>query len=303
MQQRGLDARLGIAQQGLALREQRAAGGGGRGGGGGGGAPAAAAPGAPGGPFAGRGLTTQLLNVLLTGDPSTPEYAAAYATLGQSRVVNGAEVRPDMSPYRTPTAAPQGAVPAPGAPEAAAAPAAASAPAAEAPVAGGRNFGRVEVTPRPQAQSAPVNAADRTKLRNIETEASGILTALDDFKKAREGAGRGERLRSSAGLPTALNSAYNNAALLAKGEALYNLGVLNGPDLSIIRRTIADPGTISGGIFTDQATVNAQVDQVKKLLNDRLATARQQYGGAGSGGGQAAPSGGGERPPLSSFQR
>lgn len=129
-----------------------------------------------------------------------------------------------------------------------------------------------------KAETSTVSAADRTKLRNIETEAEGILDALDTFKQTRKQAGAGERFQSAAGLPTALNSSYNNAALLAKGEALYNLGVLNGPDLDIIRRTLADPGTVRGAV-TSQETVNAQIDQIKGLLQQRLATARRQYGG------------------------
>lgn len=142
---------------------------------------------------------------------------------------------------------------------------------------------RREAEARKVAETSTVSAADRTKLRNIETEAEGILGALDAFKDTRKQAGATERVASALGQPTALNSSYNNAALLAKGEALYNLGVLNGPDLDIIRRTLADPGTIRGAV-AGQGTVDAQIDQIKGLLNQRLTTARRQYGGEGGGG-------------------
>ncbi len=172
-----------------------------------------------------------------------------------------------------------------------------------------------------QAANPGPSAADRTKLNNIETEAAGIRDALNTFVQTRATASTGDRVASAAGMSTSLNTSYNNAALLAKGEALYNLGVLNGPDLDIIRRTLADPGTIRGGLLTDQKTVREQADQIQRLLEQRLAAARRQYGGtrgeAGPGaapGAVAGPTAGstaeppaapapGSRPPLSSFGR
>lgn len=61
-----------------------------------------------GGPFKGNALDAQAMNILLQGDPSSPEYAAAYAHMsspkaqldpGTGQVVT---IRPDMSPYRQP---------------------------------------------------------------------------------------------------------------------------------------------------------------------------------------------------------
>jgi hypothetical protein len=131
---------------------------------------------------------------------------------------------------------------------------------------------------RREANPGP-SATDRTKLRGIETDAQSILEALETFRTTRANASTGERVMTAAGAPTALASSYGNAALLAKGEALYNLGVLNGPDLAIIQRVLADPSTIRGGLITSQADVEKQIDQVRTLLQQRLATARQQYGG------------------------
>lgn len=130
---------------------------------------------------------------------------------------------------------------------------------------------RREVNPGP-------SPADRTKLKTIETEAASILDALEAFRTTRRDASSTSRIASAVGLPTELNSTYGNAALLAKGEALYNLGVLNGPDLGIIRRVLADPGTAAGGVAS-QETVEKQIGQVRALLEQRLATARTQYGG------------------------
>jgi hypothetical protein len=296
---------------------------------------------APGGPIRGNGLNNSLMNILITGDPASPEYAAAYGRLGAEEVnpATGAVRRPDMSMFRAPTYVPPGNAPAgsapPVSPTATAAaggmpsvlppaamngpvpagdqpmrpaslgPAAglatastvnALSPQAQAPATGGRAYGQAQYRP-----GSETSANDRTKLRQIETEANGILEALETFRTTRKNAGFPERAASAVGLPTELNSSYGNLALLAKGEALYNLGVLNGPDLEIIRRVAADPGTMAGG-FATQATVDAQLNQIKGLLEQRLSTARQQFGGAGAPA-IPAPGASGSRPPLSSFRR
>jgi hypothetical protein len=134
------------------------------------------------------------------------------------------------------------------------------------------------------------SATDRTKLKQAETDAAAIITALDAFKDRRAKAGPGERIGTALGMSTVLGTTYNNAALLAKGEALYNLGVLNGADLTRLQQALADPGTLKGGLATSQETVDGQIDAVKALLQSKLETARQQFGGqapaAGGGGGQ-----------------
>ena len=61
-----------------------------------------------GGPFEGKGMDAQALNILLTGDPGSDAYAAAYAHYGQPKVMIDpttgqiVSTRPDMSPYRPP---------------------------------------------------------------------------------------------------------------------------------------------------------------------------------------------------------
>lgn len=122
------------------------------------------------------------------------------------------------------------------------------------------------------------SANDRTRLRTIEVEAKGIRDALQAFRSARRSASLAERVSAAAGMPTALSTAWSNAALLAKGEALYNLGVLNGPDLTIIQRTLSDPATLRG-FFTGEETAEAQIRAIEQLLDQRLAAARTQFGG------------------------
>jgi hypothetical protein len=62
-----------------------------------------------GGPFAGNAMDAQVMNMLIQGDPNTPEYAAAYAHRSQEKVQfdqttgQSVTIRPDMSAFRAPT--------------------------------------------------------------------------------------------------------------------------------------------------------------------------------------------------------
>lgn len=66
-------------------------------------------PSESGGPFKGTSMDAQYQNILLTGDPSSPEYEAAYQAFGQPKVRldpatgNAIVQRPDMSHFRRPT--------------------------------------------------------------------------------------------------------------------------------------------------------------------------------------------------------
>ena len=61
-----------------------------------------------GGPFEGTSMEAQYQNVLLSGDPSTDEYKAAYAKMAEPKIMrddlgNVIEIKPDMSPYKEPS--------------------------------------------------------------------------------------------------------------------------------------------------------------------------------------------------------
>lgn len=140
-----------------------------------------------------------------------------------------------------------------------------------------REDGSMEAIPGGPADQTQTSAGDRTRLRQIETDAQGILDALASFRSARNNASILDRGIAATGIPTTLSTAWTNAALLAKGEALYNLGVLSGPDLSIIQRALSDPSTLRG-FFTGDATANGQIDAIETLIRQRIANAHQQYG-------------------------
>lgn len=115
------------------------------------------------------------------------------------------------------------------------------------------------------------------KLQVARAEAATIVSALEDFRREFENTGTFGAIKSVAGATTPVNTAYNAAALLAKGEQLFNLGVLNGPDLDVIRRTLPDPSTIKGAT-TSNADMSAAVNKVIDLLQTRLAARERQLG-------------------------
>lgn len=115
------------------------------------------------------------------------------------------------------------------------------------------------------------------KLHTARTEAAAIVSALTDFQREFQNTGTWGAIKSVAGATTPVNTAYNTAALLAKGEQLFNLGVLNGPDLDIIRRTLPDPSTFKGAVAST-ADMEAAVGKVIDLVQTRLAAREKQLG-------------------------
>lgn len=158
-----------------------------------------------------------------------------------------------------------------------AAPAAPGAAPAAAPQAGNADAVPVPTDPPTRRTDGP-STGDRSRLRAIETDAQGILDALDSFRQERRNSNLLTRGFTALGVPTNLATAWTNAALMAKGEALYNLGVLNGPDLTIIQRALSDPSTMRG-FFTGDDVAEAQIRSIENLIRQRVATARQQFGG------------------------
>lgn len=217
-----------------------------------------------GGPFAGTGMDAQSMNILLTGDPASPEYALAFSHLSKPRTTIDDQGRPvtiqpmDLSAVRKP----------------------AGVAAAPAPAGGGTTTalpGGGTVTVGDAVAPKGPSAKEISDLRTARTEAQTIITALEDFRKEFTNADPVTRGKSALGMTTGLNTAYNVSALLAKGEALFNLGVLNGPDLDIIRRTLPDPSTLKGA-GTNPNDMSAAVDKVINILNTRLSSKEKQLG-------------------------
>lgn len=121
------------------------------------------------GPYHGGSLDAQSMNILQTQDPGSPAYAAAYAQVGAEKVLaDGTRVRPDMSPYHTPTMAPPGV----------AAPAS-SAPGQPAAPVGGENYGAARVTQGDKMNDGQANAAlysDRMAAANK------VISSMEDVQ-------------------------------------------------------------------------------------------------------------------------
>lgn len=100
--------------------------------------------------------------------------------------------------------------------------------------------------------------------------AEQIKTTLGDYSETFKQAGTLEKLASAMGLPTNLSSAYTRSAMLAKGEELFNLGVLNGADLVQLQSALADPRTFKGA-FSPSDTVSKQSEEMQSMINEKLA--------------------------------
>jgi hypothetical protein len=252
-------------------------------------------------PFSGNSMDAQTMNILLAGDPASPAYQAAYAHAAQPKMQMNPDgtwtsVTPDMRHFRPPAGAqgqpqPQGAPqapPMPGGNMPAPVPPQPASPSAQAP----------QASPMPQAPQMPPQAigqptigapqgqarlgqAEAAKLRSAQVEAQTLIGALDDFTGTVSGTNLGQRVATALGstdpASATLNTQWSKAALLAKGESLFNLGVLNGPDLEIIRRTLTDPSTLRGGL-TGPAAYKAQAEEIKKLIVQRLNAFEQKAG-------------------------
>lgn len=249
-----------------------------------------------GGPFSGSVMEAQYQNILLNekADTSSPVYRSAYIQMAQPRVSidpnTGAQmiIRPDMSAYRKPTTARMpaqtgaqdplqefeaaqreqqaitGVSPAQNAAGARNLPPALSQFATQA----GDEFGPAGGTEFIEPHKGP-SKEERTKFNAAIAGGKTIINALDNYKKAYAGADVLEKARSVLGASTNLNTKYNSAALLAKGEELFALGVLSGPDLDIIQKTLGDPSKFSGAAAGDDV-ISSQVETVKDIIKDRI---------------------------------
>ena len=226
-----------------------------------------------GGPFEGNAMDAQASNILLTGDPASPEYAAAYAHLAQPKVQFDpttnklVTISPDLSWARKPGQ--QGGAggtarrfrscrrsAATGLARQSRARNSFRSPARRLGIPGAETM----QVPGATVTSMPgtgLSAADRSKMRDIRANAESIKSALTRFKEVVKSSNWRDDLSAYGGGMTEggrrLNSTYNSAALLTKAESLFNLGVLNGPDLDLIRRTLPDPSTLPGMLTSESS--------------------------------------------------
>jgi len=229
-------------------------------------------------PYRGTGEGAQDYNILLTGDPRSAVYAAAFNRQAAPRTFQDPSTGeiisrvPDMTAFQRPLGGAS---------------------------VGGERMGAPGGTTAAAPPTTGPTRADTVKLKDINIGLSGIETALVSYENAINGASTADFTDAVTGGRTPggarLRAAWTNFALFAKDEALYKLGVLAGPDLSLIEKAIPDPSTFSGAARTKSSHLEG-INQIRDILQARRSAANKQYGGAPASGTSPPPAGG---PPKS----
>jgi len=97
------------------------------------------------------------------------------------------------------------------------------------------------------------------------TGAQNTVNAINEFTKELETFDPRSIANLSPAARSKIQTKYRNMQLQAK-EA-YNLGVLNGPDLTIIEQLVADPTSMSGAAIGKSA-IDAQAQELKRIVTD-----------------------------------
>ena len=196
------------------------------------------------GPFKGQSMDAQRPNMLLTGDPSTPEYLAAYVGMKEPKVIvdpatgRTTMVNPDMSPYRVPTGLRNGD--------------------AMGPKGGVQETSETRIDPQIK------KTIDATI-----TNSASLINSLISYRDAFTSASTWEGLKSMLDLSTPETVAWTNAGIMAKGQELFDLGVLAGEDLALIQKAFPDPSTALGQLTPDKEVRDA-VDRVINIIQDKI---------------------------------
>ncbi len=137
-------------------------------------------------------------------------------------------------------------------------------------------------SPDPQnPQLAPIpgwTGPDETKRKAALDVVGRMEGSLDRYQSALMESGA-EILPGSAKL--GLEAAYTDLMLEAK--ELFNLGVLNGPDLMLMQQYVRDPTTISSKVLETTQGIQPFLDQLsfaRSKLNEARERANKLYGGA-----------------------
>lgn len=203
--------------------------------------------------------------ILLTGDPASPEYAMAYArTFQNPDFVAGtdAQGRPIQTPIYLPVPpnirqpsymGGQGQ--------------ATQAQPAGAP-AGQPTTGQPLVVGESTVRNSP-------ELRKLEQNFSRVGQSVKRYKEALETHGEGPTLKvTNPGGAALLEQSYNDLMLEAKN--LYELGVLNGPDYQIMTTTLIPPTSAQAAIV-GMPTFKKQIEAFERKLEEARASARAIY--------------------------
>jgi hypothetical protein len=136
----------------------------------------------------------------------------------------------------------------------------------------GTGLSRPAATINGQPLAGKLPEAARKQISGIDA----LGAAIDDYRAQLKKWGAVDIARPDA--RAAMGTAYNNMMLQAK-EA-YNLGVLNGPDYSILTSVVTDPTTLKGAI-TSNGAMDQQASELDRLMQrTRSAVAGKRPGSA-----------------------
>lgn len=197
-------------------------------------------------PFEGTGMDAQIANVLLQGDPSTPEYLAAYNMAAQPKVSIGADgtpitITPNMSAYRAPTS--QGA---------------------SYGATGGVTLGQPTASTIEGydiAEGARPSSQDAKAVKDIQEAYNNISPLLQERERLIN-----KSPAPSLGSAEAIALEQNSNQIALKLKTLEQTGALDKGSVDVIMKVVGDP-------------VNKGIDPLNPISSTREAYTRWRMGG------------------------
>jgi hypothetical protein len=243
--------------------------------------------------YKGTGIEAQHMNNLAQADPSSQEYLLAYRYFSKPRKApDGSEIPAmDLTGYPEPTFVRSGkpAEPKPGEPQTPDQIGDGLQPGENKTLDNGLVVSkdytgavRVEMPdgtqtvkrpnqPKQIVAPAKLNPHDQSKLTEMKTTQTQVAIAADDFLKEWRAMSPGDRVKALAGVPTKATAAWTNLAMLVKGAAVYNLGVITGPDLKLLQGAVADPSSFKS-LATSADDVEAQIGKILRIMDAGVRT-------------------------------
>lgn len=119
-----------------------------------------------------------------------------------------------------------------------------------------------------------VKPEEAMKFRKASANAEQLVSKLDRLGKLVKENGSYE-FGGNAG--TEMSQLATEIQLIAKGEDMYQLGVLTGPDLSLLQKITADPSSLDS-MFTRDSSRETQIATQLKSIKDKLSSTAKSMG-------------------------
>lgn len=125
----------------------------------------------------------------------------------------------------------------------------------------------------------PSGVGEQSQLNALARSYQGLMKSLDDYEKMFADGGSTMRPGTR---KDALSTAHRDLQMQMK--ELYNLGVLNGPDLELMNSILINPTSAGGnimdalGIADMEERIPANIAEVRRMMTNRTQPALQQLG-------------------------